>query len=95
MTFLNVHKRAFNGKLLEPFPTEVLKRVDRPTTFIDESKVQRVHEKDGGFNKARNGDYGPKYQGKLGKFKYPISRINSSFKHTVYKKKMGLYRLVI
>ncbi len=43
----------------EPFPIKKLKRVDRPTTRIDDGKVQRVKQSDSGFNKARRGDYGP------------------------------------
>jgi hypothetical protein len=47
------HKRVF-----EPFPVNTLKRVERPTTLIMDDKVQRVDERESGFNKAARGDYG-------------------------------------
>ena len=46
----------------EIFPVNRLKRVDRPTTIIDDGKVQRVRQSDSGFNKASRGDYGPSLQ---------------------------------
>ena len=46
----------------ETFPVNRLKRVDRPTTIIDDGKVQRVKQSDSGFNKASRGDYGPSLQ---------------------------------
>ena len=49
------HKRVF-----EPFPVHTLKRVERPTTLIMDDKVQRVDERESGFNKAARGDYGEK-----------------------------------
>jgi len=52
-----------------------LKRVDRPTTFIDESKVQRVRECDSGFMKASAGLYGPTLKKEMSRFvpKFPLS----------------------
>jgi len=47
------HKREF-----ETFPVHKLKRVQRPTTLILDDKVQRVDERESGFNKAVRGDYG-------------------------------------
>jgi hypothetical protein len=46
----------------ETFPMEQLKRIDRPTTLINEEKIQRVRERDAGFSKAAAGDYGPTIQ---------------------------------
>ena len=53
------HKRDW-----ETFPMEQLKRVDRPTTQINEKKIQRVRERDAGFCKAAAGDSadGPRHQ---------------------------------
>ena len=48
------HKRDW-----ENFPIEQLKRVNRPTTLVDEEKIQRVRERQAGFCKAAAGDYGP------------------------------------
>jgi len=46
-------RRVYKGKVyVDPFPVEKLKRVDRPTTLIMEDRVQRVDERDSGFNKA-------------------------------------------
>ncbi len=74
MTILSIYKRSYDGTKLDAYPLEVLKRVDRPTTFIDEENIQRVDEREHGFNRARRGDYGPHHQSLLGRFKYPISR---------------------
>jgi len=64
------HKRDW-----EPFPMEKLRRVDRPTTLIDESKIQRVRERQSGFCKAAAGDYGPRLQKEMRRFvpKHPLS----------------------
>ena len=48
------HKRNW-----ETFPMHKLKRVDRPTTAINEEKIERVRERESGFHKAAAGDYGP------------------------------------
>ena len=50
---------GYHKRTPELFPVNKLKRVDRPTTLIDDAKVQRVKQSDSGFNKARRGDYGP------------------------------------
>ena len=64
------HKRDF-----EPFPVHTLKRIERPTTKIFDEHVQRVGEREGGFNKASRGDYGPVLQRERARFvpKHPIS----------------------
>ena len=64
------HKRDF-----ETFPVDKLKRVDRPTTMINEDNVRRVRERDAGFCKASAGDYGEtlKYEFKRFVPKHPLS----------------------
>ena len=69
-------RRVHNGKIyVDPFPVEKLKRVDRPTTLIIEDKVQRVDERESGFNKAARGIYGPRLQKERYRFvrKHPLS----------------------
>ena len=56
---------------VETFPVNKLKRVDRPTTIIEDDKVQRVTECDSGFMKARRGLYGAAWQ--TGYSKEPLS----------------------
>jgi len=60
---------------IEPFPVHRLKRVDRPTTLIIDEKVQRVDEREHGFNRARRGDYGPFLKKEVVRFvdKHPLS----------------------
>ena len=64
------HKRNW-----EPFPMDKLNRVDRPTTVINEEKVERVRERESGFMKAAAGDYGPVLQREFRRFvpKHPLS----------------------
>ena len=59
----------------DPFPVECLKRVDRPTTIVMENEVQRVHERESGFNRALRGDFGPYLQKERSRFvmKHPLS----------------------
>lgn len=59
----------------DPFPVGILKRVDRPTTTILEEKVQRVDERESGFNRAARGDFGPYLQQQRPRFvmKHPLS----------------------
>ena len=59
----------------DPFPVESLKRVDRPTTAINEDKIQRVDERESGFNRASRGDFGPTLQRERPRFvmKHPLS----------------------
>jgi reductive dehalogenase len=58
-----------------PYPDHVLKRVDRPTTFIDDDAVTRVDERDGGFARAERGEYGSALQREVKRFvaKQPLS----------------------
>lgn len=75
MTIVTTYQRAFNGNKIDPYPVEVLKRVDRPTTLINEGEVQRVDERENGFNRCRRGDFGPHFQKEVDRFvgKYPLS----------------------
>ena len=59
MAIVTTYQRAFNGRRLDPYPVEILKRVDRPTTLIKEAEVERVDERENGFDRAQRGDFGP------------------------------------
>ncbi|MEM9796268.1 MAG: 2Fe-2S iron-sulfur cluster-binding protein [Pseudomonadota bacterium] len=52
-------KRAFH---LGPHPFETLKRVDAPTTYIDEAHIPRVPKRADLFARAQFGDMGPAVQ---------------------------------
>ena len=59
----------------DPYPMHKLKRVERPTTRIDDALVQRVDERESGFNRAGRGDFGPKLKKEYFRFvnKHPLS----------------------
>ncbi|MFB0507331.1 MAG: reductive dehalogenase [Thermodesulfobacteriota bacterium] len=59
----------------DPFPVDALRRVDRPTTLVMDEKVQRVDERESGFNRALRGDFGPYLQRERYRFvkKHPLS----------------------
>ncbi|MCD4674487.1 MAG: reductive dehalogenase [Desulfobacula sp.] len=59
----------------DPYPVHKLKRVDRPTTVIHDNIVQRVDERESGFNRAGRGDYGPRLKKEFFRFvdKHPLS----------------------
>ena len=63
----------------ETFPVGELRRVDRPTTAIQDESVPRVREGDAGFMKARRGVYGPVMQKEVARFvpKHPMSGAES------------------
>lgn len=75
MSSYRLSYRNKKGSVPDRFPVEILKRVDRPTSFIDESRIQRVDERDGGFRRAARGEYGPFAQQEYHRFmeKYPLS----------------------
>jgi reductive dehalogenase len=75
MPIMTTYRRAFKSKTLDPYPVEVLRRVDRPTTKIVDEQVRRVDERESGFNRARRGDFGPNLQREVARFvgKFPIS----------------------
>ena len=41
----------------DPLPVHTLDRVERPTSFIDDEKVKRVDERDGGYIACILADY--------------------------------------
>jgi len=75
MAITTTYLRSFNTKRLDPYPVEIIKRVDRPTTLVNEDEVQRVDERESGFNKALRGDMGEYLQKERYRFvsKYPLS----------------------
>ncbi len=60
---------------LGSFPMDRIKRVDRPTTFIDETAIERRAESESGFNRASRGDFGAIVQRERPRFgmKHPLS----------------------
>ena len=75
MGITTTFQRAFNTGKLDPYPIEVLRRVDQPTTIIKEDEVQKVDERESGFNRATRGDFGPFLQKERSRFvmKHPLS----------------------
>lgn len=59
----------------DPYPVHVLKRVDRPTTILNEDEIQRVNERRGGFHRAGLGEFGERLQKEYKRFvpKHPLS----------------------
>lgn len=58
MSIVTTYQRAFNTKRLDPYPVEILKRVDRPTSLVKDEEVPRLDERESGFNRASRGDFG-------------------------------------
>jgi len=58
-----------------PYPDHIIKRVDRPTTIVEEGLIQKKDERDGGFYKASQGDYGEFLKNEYKRFvpKSPLS----------------------
>ena len=75
MAITSTYVRALNTKRLDPYPVERLKRVDTPTTLVREEEIQRVDERESGFNRASRGDFGPYLQKERPRFvmKHPLS----------------------
>jgi ferredoxin len=75
MGITTTYQRAYNIKKLDPYPEEILKRVDDPTTMVKEDEVQRVDERESGFNRALRGDFGSYLQKERYRFvgKHPLS----------------------
>ncbi len=75
MGIVTTYRRAFDTKRLDPYPVEKLKRVGRPTSLVKEDEVQRVDERESGFNKALRGDFGPYLSKERHRFvaKHPLS----------------------
>ena len=59
----------------DPYPVHVLKRVDHPTTIINEKDIERVDERKGGFHRAGLGEFGDRLQKEYKRFvpKHPLS----------------------
>ncbi|WP_425406122.1 4Fe-4S dicluster domain-containing protein [Hwanghaeella sp.] len=53
---------------LGPYPMEKIKRVDRPTTMVDEAKIKRVAKRAEFFQRALMGDLGDKAQRERNRF---------------------------
>ena len=75
MGIVTTYQRAFNTKRLDPYPVEILKRVDRPTSLVREDEVPRLDERESGFNRALRGDFGPYLSKERHRFvaKHPLS----------------------
>ena len=67
--------RSFDAKKLDPYPVEIIKRTDLPTTLVKDNEVQRVDERESGFNRAFRGDFGAYLQKERYRFvsKHPLS----------------------
>lgn len=67
-------KRAKHGRP-DPYPVEMLKRVERPTTIIHDDQVPRLDERESGFNRAFRGLYGPRLAAERHRMviKHPLS----------------------
>jgi len=52
VAIVTTYQRAFNTRRLDPYPVDILKRVDRPTTLIKDDEVKRVDERESSFNPA-------------------------------------------
>ncbi|MBU2513588.1 reductive dehalogenase [bacterium] len=72
---LRNREQANNRHLIDPYPVHTLKRVDQPTTRINEAEVFRQHEQTSGFYRAGRGDFGEHMQQEYRRFvpKYPLS----------------------
>jgi reductive dehalogenase len=75
----------------DPYPVHKLKRVERPTTRIDDELVQRVDERESGFNRAGRGDFGPQLKKEYFRFvnKHPLSSALLNMGFTLRKKVDG------
>lgn len=75
MSVVTTYQRAFNTQRVDPYPVEILKRIDRPTTTVRIDEVERVDERESGFNRALRGDFGPALKAERRRFvgKHPLS----------------------
>ncbi|MEE9503131.1 MAG: reductive dehalogenase [Candidatus Aminicenantaceae bacterium] len=87
-TYDSVSRRKRN-RHLDPYPSHVLKRIQRPTTEIDEENIERVDEREGGFQRTSRGEYGKHFQNEYSRFmkKYPLS-------HSLLRMSLSLAPLV-
>ena len=75
MSITTTFQRAFRTNRIDPYPMEILKRIDRPTTVIKEDEVPRLDERESGFNRALRGDWGAGLSHERHRFvaKHPLS----------------------
>ncbi len=75
MGIVTTFLRSFDTKKIDPYPVNILKRVDCPTTLIKEKEIQRVDERESGFNRAFRGDFGEHLRHERSRMieKYPLS----------------------
>ena len=52
----------YRGNHPDPYPVWTLRRVEKPTTVIEESQISRWDEREGGFHRAGRGDFGSAIQ---------------------------------
>ncbi len=66
---------GYHERKWEPFPMHTIKRVERPTTAIQDDQIKRVDERESGFNRARRGDFGERLSKEVNRFvpKQPVS----------------------
>ncbi|MCX8023123.1 MAG: reductive dehalogenase [Syntrophorhabdaceae bacterium] len=66
---------GYHRRVFENFPMDRIKRVDKPTTQVEEEKIKRVDERESGFNRAARGDFGAYLKEQRPRFvmKHPIS----------------------
>jgi hypothetical protein len=66
---------GYHKRDLDNFPMHTIKRVDRPTTIVNEEQIKRVDERNSGFNKAAAGVWGPILAKERPRFvmKHPLS----------------------
>ncbi|MAU41517.1 MAG: hypothetical protein CMF31_07830 [Kordiimonas sp.] len=62
---------------LGPYPMEKVKRVDEPTTLIDEENVPRIPKRHEMFNRAAFGDLGPKAHKEMSSFRFISKNVYS------------------
>jgi reductive dehalogenase len=66
---------GYHKRVLDNFPMQKIKRVERPTTIVNEDQIEKRDERESGFNRALRGDYGPVIQRERPRFgmKHPLS----------------------
>ena len=66
---------GYHKRDLDNFPMHTIKRVDRPTTIVNEEQIKRVDERESGFCKAAAGVWGPILAKERPRFvmKHPLS----------------------
>jgi hypothetical protein len=46
MGIATTYMRSFYAQKIDPYPVEIIKRVEKPTTFVNEEVVPRVDERE-------------------------------------------------